>query len=104
MVRLLALCLVVLLLGGCAEHAHALAPYGFFSGLWHGLIFPSLFARQGPGRATSSTPRCYDGRADRRRTRLLYYVGYGIGLRLHRRHRRRQRSANRATSARHTPG
>jgi hypothetical protein len=31
------------LLGGCAHHyslAASSAPYGFFSGIWHGVIFP----------------------------------------------------------------
>lgn len=38
---------VTLLLTGCASHyssAVALDPYGFFSGLWHGLISPFSIA------------------------------------------------------------
>ena len=34
---------IVLTLGGCAHHytdGAASDPYGFFSGLWHGMIFP----------------------------------------------------------------
>ena len=40
LVRLAMLCLLLLPLTGCAAHGHGPSPYGFFSGIWHGLVFP----------------------------------------------------------------
>jgi hypothetical protein len=46
--RRVGMVLVLLLLAGCARHYTSNvveSPYGFFSGLWHGMIFPwSLMA------------------------------------------------------------
>ncbi len=44
----LSIVIAIMLLSGCAEHytsATYSEPYGFFSGIWHGIIFPlSLIA------------------------------------------------------------
>jgi len=47
--RQLVIVITLLLLSGCATHYHPAAysdPYGFFSGIWHGFIFPyALFSK-----------------------------------------------------------
>lgn len=65
-----------LLLSGCAHHyAGVPEPYGFFSGLWHGLIF--VFSLIGylflDGVYIIGEPN----------TGFFYYVGFVLGLWLH---------------------
>lgn len=84
--RFLYLAVVITFLAGCAKHYTAEAqadPYGFFSGLWHGLVFPyslttniiswvlSLFGVELlPNVEIVGRPN----------TGVFYYVGFFIGL------------------------
>jgi hypothetical protein len=81
--RFATLGLLVLVLGGCAEHGNQANPYGFFSGIWHGLVFPyalaanlvSLVAAQFHYDIFSSITLL--GRPNEG---LMYYLGFGIGI------------------------
>ncbi len=76
----------VLFLGGCAQHGTPEAysdPYGFFSGIWHGLVFPfalvaSIFSWL-VGLFGFSILDSIEliGRPN---TGLFYYVGFALGL------------------------
>ena len=85
-VRLPLLAIAVLLIGGCAQHytpeAFA-APYGFFSGLWHGFVL--LFSIT--ANLISWLLQLIDIQvlADiqiigRPNTGFFYYLGFSLGL------------------------
>ena len=82
-------CLLValsVLLAGCAAHYTDDAvkdPYGFFSGVWHGLIFIfSLMANLISWVCSWVEISLFDSIAivGRPNTGLWYYVGFAIGL------------------------
>lgn len=82
----LALLLIIVTLSGCAHHyteATRSDPYGFFSGMWHGIIFPlTLFVN-----LVSWFLSLFDvsflqdiqiiGRPN---SGFLYYFGFALGL------------------------
>jgi hypothetical protein len=84
--RRMALALIVLMLTGCAHHYTQAAsndPYGFFSGLWHGVIFPLT--------ATVNIASWLLGLVDisflsdieiigRPNTGVFYYFGFAVGF------------------------
>lgn len=81
--RILALCLLVLCLGGCAEHHAGGDAYGFFSGIWHGLILPyALFAKLLGWVAALFDYKLFQSveLVGRPNSGLMYYFGMLIGL------------------------
>jgi hypothetical protein len=82
----MALALIVLMLAGCAHHYTQTAnndPYGFFSGLWHGAIFPITAIVNiiswllGMINVTFLSNVEIVGRPN---TGLFYYFGFAVGL------------------------
>lgn len=84
--RLIVLLATTLLLSGCASHYQPDAiysPYGFFSGIWHGFIFPFSLAAN----IISWVLSLFDihmfediqiiGRPN---TGFFYYLGFILGL------------------------
>jgi len=77
---------LTLLLSGCATHYEPQVfsdPYGFFSGIWHGVIFPfSLIANLVSWLASLVGISLLESVEiiGRPNTGLWYYVGFAIGL------------------------
>jgi hypothetical protein len=84
--QVLLLLLVLVLSSGCAHHytpENFTDPYGFFSGIWHGMVFPySLFANI-VSWALSILGVDFLSSVQiigRPNTGLFYYVGFFFGL------------------------
>ena len=77
---------LVLVLAGCAAHytAEAVAdPYGFFSGIWHGIIFPFALIANILSWLLSFVGIAFLQDVEiigRPNTGLWYYVGFALGL------------------------
>lgn len=84
--RFIGLLVFAAMIGGCAAHYRgdlANDPYGFFSGIWHGLIFPfALFTNLGSWLLGLFGFSFLDSIQiiGRPNTGLWYYVGFAIGL------------------------
>lgn len=84
--RGIALLIATVVLTGCATHyaADAVAdPYGFFSGIWHGIVFPlALLANLFSWVASFFGVSLLDSiqLIGRPNTGFWYYVGFALGL------------------------
>lgn len=79
-------CVLLLSLAGCATHYSADTinePYGFFSGIWHGFLFPyALMANVVSWLASIVGMSILDSVQiiGRPNTGLWYYAGFALGL------------------------
>lgn len=77
---------LISILSGCASHYApdiASDPYGFFSGVWHGLILPfSLLANVISWLLSLVGIPLFDSVAiiGQPNTGIAYYLGFGVGL------------------------
>ncbi|RAP36828.1 hypothetical protein DID80_04955 [Candidatus Marinamargulisbacteria bacterium SCGC AAA071-K20] len=83
---LIILLAMTFLLHGCAQHypSNLNSVYGFFSGIWHGLVFPfALLGKISSWIATFFGFSIFPNLTLIGRPNsgfLFYYIGYGIGL------------------------
>lgn len=85
-IRRVALAAVVITLAGCAHHYTQAAnhdPYGFFSGLWHGAIFPITAMVNTVSWLLSLIDVSFLRDVEiigRPNTGFFYYFGFAVGL------------------------
>ena len=84
--NVIAALVLVALLAGCATHYSADAvqdPYGFFSGIWHGIVFPFALGMNLISWLLGLLGFSFFESVEiigRPNTGLWYYVGFALGL------------------------
>lgn len=87
--RLIALSVVLVSLSGCAHHYSHEAisdPYGFFSGVWHGIVWPFALILNLVSWVLSLVNVSFFSDAQlvgRPNTGAGYYIGFALGLTAH---------------------